>query len=214
MGNKMTDTSTVVPNKDRMLVAKEGLLSNIDSITSQWLKTNPLFFMTIPDTDLYETDCSKQLMKLFRSTTTLNNFLQALLDIDEDYGRAARFRDLLEKNNEFRLKFYRFFVRLFIAATSNSWSKRNKFSEIYGNKTSAIVEIVGDVFSLKNICVDYITQKDIDTIVETIIAEKISFKTYCLKNMKASSTSFRAFKGSGNQYSAYKSEFDTNNIWF
>ena len=69
---------------DKMLSAREGIVTYIKTLSSSWINVNPLFFMALPDADLYETDTRKHICSLFKSTTGLQAFTTALLEFDEN----------------------------------------------------------------------------------------------------------------------------------
>jgi hypothetical protein len=167
-------------NQDKMLTAKEGIKSCASALGSQWIKQNPLFFMAIADTDLYETDFIITLKSLFKSTTTMNNLLSALIAFDNDAGTMPRFKSTFENNEEFRRKFYSFFIRLLMSAVHTGWTDTNaKWNHSYQSKTGVLSRCTALLFSTQDI--GSLTQDDISATVDEVILNNISFKTFCKK---------------------------------
>tara|TARA_Y100000310_G_scaffold104678_1_gene103022 strand:+ start:3802 stop:4488 length:687 start_codon:yes stop_codon:yes gene_type:complete len=212
---------------DRMLLAKQGVETAFaqGKIHPHWVKKYPLFFMALPDEALYEDATLKnQLASLFKSHQSIHNYITKLVDIDENYDRAMQFSELIESNIDFRKKFYKFFLRMFLSTTVAGWTNRaSGFSGNYysGGKRRQVNDMMRSTFGNNELCHGHLTINDTNKLVEDIANSKMSFKSYCVKNFLPEKRSdsygyeriiHKALPGSG-QYGESYAKIQVDQIW-
>ena len=125
---------------------------------------------------------------------------------------------------DFRKKFYKFFLRMFLSTTVAGWTNRtNGFSSNYysGGKRRQVNDMMTSTFGNNELCHGHLTIDDANKLVEDIANSKMSFKSYCVKNFLPSKTTdsygydrieHKTLPGSG-QYGESYAKIQVDQIW-